>query len=101
VGAIDLIPKDIIICDWHYGRRDSYESTPMFLQRGFRVWPASWRKPDAAKALIDYSRTFNNPKMVGHLNTTWGAVPIKELVSFEPLKYSISEFGTRDKKNAP
>jgi len=100
-GAIDLIPKDIIICDWHYGRRDSYESIPMFLQRGFRVWPASWRKPDAAKALIDYSRTFNNPKMVGHLNTTWGAVPIKELMSFESLKYSTIEFGTRDKKSAP
>lgn len=98
--AVDLVPKDIIICDWHYGRRDAYESIPMFLQKGFRVWPASWKNTEAAKALIDYSLTFNNPKMVGHLNTTWGAVPINKLMSFEPLKYSINKFSSKD-DNAP
>lgn len=94
--AVDLIPKDIIICDWHYGRRDTYESIPMFMKKGFRVWPASWKNTEAAKALVDYSMTFNNPKMVGHLNTTWGAVPINQLTSYEPLKYSISKFSTND-----
>jgi len=94
-GAIDLIPKDIIICDWHYGRREAYESIPMFLEKGFRVWPASWRELDAAKDLIDYSRTFNNPEMVGHLNTTWGAVPMRELMAFKPLMYSTSAFAPR------
>jgi lysophospholipase L1-like esterase len=96
-GAIELIPKDIIVCDWHYEPRGAYESIPMFLDKGFRVWPASWRNPEAAKALIDYSRTFSNPRMVGHLNTTWGAVPIKELAGYEPLKYSISVFRTTQK----
>jgi len=91
-GAIDRIPKDIIICDWHYELRPAYESVPMFLEKGFRVWPASWRKPDAAKAFIDYSRALNNPRMLGHLNTTWGAVPAKDLAAFEPLKLSIAAF---------
>jgi lysophospholipase L1-like esterase len=90
--AVDLIPKDIIICDWHYEKRDAYESVPMFLEKGFRVWPASWRKPEAAKALIDYSVKHNNPRMLGHLNTTWGAVPINELTAFAPLRYSSSTF---------
>ena len=91
-GAIDLIPKDIIICDWHYEPRPAYESIPMFLKKGFRVWPASWRKTDAAKALIDYSQTFSDEKMLGHLNTTWGAVPIKDLPSFEPLRQAVGAF---------
>lgn len=90
--AVDLIPTDIIICDWHYETRVAYDSIPMFLEKGFRVWPASWRKPEAAKALIDYSINQNNPQIVGLLNTTWGTVPIKELIAFEPLKYSISRF---------
>ncbi|OHB65573.1 MAG: hypothetical protein A2Y77_06425 [Planctomycetes bacterium RBG_13_62_9] len=90
--AIDLVPKDIIICDWHYEPRTAYESVPMFLEKGFRVWPASWKKPDAAKAFIDYSRTQNNPRMLGHLNTTWGAVPIKNLATFEPLLLATSSF---------
>jgi acyl-CoA thioesterase-1 len=94
-GAVTLIPKDIIICDWHYEKRDAYESVPMFLKKGFRVWPASWRKPEAAKALIDYSVKQNNPKMVGHLNTTWGVVPINELTTFAPLRYSSSTFVAR------
>jgi len=91
-GAIDRIPKDIVICDWHYELRPAYESVPMFLEKGFQVWPASWRKPDAAKAFIDYSKTLNNPKMLGHLNTTWGVVPLKELTAFEPLKLSTAAF---------
>jgi hypothetical protein len=32
--AIDKIPKDIIICDWHYELRDSYPSIPMFYRKG-------------------------------------------------------------------
>jgi len=90
--AIDLIAKDIIICDWHYEPRDAYESVPMFLDKGFRVWPSSWKKPDAAKALIDYSRAQASPRMLGHLNTTWGAVPMKDLPTFEPIKLSTSSF---------
>ena len=90
--AIDMIPKDIIICDWHYEPRKAYESVPMFLDKGFRVWPASWKKPDAAKALVDYSKQFEDKRMLGHLNTTWGAVAIEDLASFEPLKYATKSF---------
>ncbi|UCD49885.1 MAG: family 20 glycosylhydrolase, partial [Phycisphaerales bacterium] len=91
-GAVDSIPKDIIICDWHYEPRGAYESVPMFLQKGFRVWPASWRKPEAAQALVDYSRGLGHEKMLGHLNTTWGAVSMKDLATFEPLLYAVRAF---------
>ena len=90
--AIDLIPRDIVICDWHYEPRAAYESVPMFIEKGFRVWPASWKNPQAAQALIDYSRTQNHPRMLGHLNTTWGAVPLKDLANFEPLKLATATF---------
>jgi hypothetical protein len=88
--AIDRIAKDIIICDWHYEPRPAYESVPMFLEKGFRVWPSSWKNPEASKALVDYSLARKNPRMLGHLNTTWGAVPIKDLPTFEPLLYATS-----------
>ncbi|MEN6428005.1 MAG: family 20 glycosylhydrolase [Phycisphaerales bacterium] len=90
--AIDLIANDIIICDWHYEPRDAYESVPMFLEKGFRVWPCSWKNAKAAKSLIDYSRVQNNPRMLGHLNTTWGAVPVKDLATFEPIKLATNSF---------
>lgn len=45
--AIDLIYKDIMICDWHYERPDQ---TPVyFAYKGFRVITCPWRKPEIAK----------------------------------------------------
>jgi len=82
--GIDSIPKDIIICPWHYERRDSYLSIPMFIERGFRVLPASWNDVDATKALIQFSRSQSGPKLLGHMFTTWG-VKKEELLQFPPL----------------
>lgn len=87
-AAVDRIPKDIVICDWHYRRRDAYESIPMFLEKGFRVWPASWREMDGVKALVEYSLGLDDARMLGHLNTTWGAVPINKLPTFEPIVFA-------------
>jgi hypothetical protein len=82
--AIDLIPKDIIICPWHYEVRDSYPSIPMFMDKGFRVLPATWKNVDAARALIDFSRTHSSPKLLGFMFTTWG-VGKDALLEFPPL----------------
>jgi hypothetical protein len=88
--AVDMIPKDIIICPWHYEQMDEYPSIPMFIEKGFRVLPAGWRKPEATKSLIRYSFQFRSPQMLGHLFTTWG-VKSQELLNFpsilEGIKY--------------
>lgn len=83
-GAIDMIPKDIIVCPWHYEPRDSYPSIPMFLNKGFRVLPAGWNNAEATKALIEYSRQYDDPKLLGYMFTTWG-VKKETLVEFAPL----------------
>jgi hypothetical protein len=71
--AVDRIPKDIIICDWHYELRNEYPSVPFFQQKGFRVLPSSWRHVQAALALRDYARKNATEKMIGHLCTTWSS----------------------------
>lgn len=83
--AIDLVPKDIIICDWHYELRETYESVPMFLEKGFRVLPSSWRNVEASQAFITYSLQQNNDNILGHLFTTWRRMPADKLVEFEPM----------------
>jgi hypothetical protein len=71
--AADLIPKDIIICPWHYEPMEGgYPSIPMLIGKGFRVLPTSWNKPDAMKMLIEYSYSQGSPKMLGHLFSIWG-----------------------------
>jgi hypothetical protein len=75
-SAVDMIPKNIIICPWHYEKMPAYPSIPMFINKGFRVLPSSWRDVDAAKSLISYSNEIESPKMLGHLFTTWGRTDI-------------------------
>jgi hypothetical protein len=69
--AVDMIPKDVIICPWHYELKKTYPSLPMFVEKGFSILPASWHKLDASKALIEYSQSLHSPKVLGHLFTTW------------------------------
>ena len=69
--STDMIPKDIIICDWHYDLAQQYPSVRWFQDKGFRVWPCGWNDPAATLALIDSARLDAGPGMLGHLYTTW------------------------------
>lgn len=84
-AAVDMIPKDIIICPWHYEpMAGGYPSIPMFIEKGFRVVPTSWNKLDALKMLIEYSYKQDSPKMLGHLFSIWGR-PRGPLPEYPPM----------------
>ena len=82
--AIDKIPHDIIMCDWHYEVRDHYPSVPYFQEKGFRVWPASWRNTKAALALLEEGRRVNKGLVIGHMGTTWGSATAFGKALLEP-----------------
>jgi hypothetical protein len=46
--AIDMIPKDVMICDWHYERPD--KTAVYFAMKGFKVVTCPWRNPGVAVA---------------------------------------------------
>jgi type 1 glutamine amidotransferase len=53
--AVDLIPKDVFICDWHYERADL--SPVYFAMKGFNVASCPWTNPKAAlQQLADMTR---------------------------------------------
>jgi hypothetical protein len=49
--AIDMIPKDVFICDWHYERLDP--TAVLFALKGFRVATCPWRNGDLAKQQLE------------------------------------------------
>jgi len=83
--AIDLIPKDIIICDWHYELREDYPSIPIFLDKGFQVLPAGWREVAAVEALIGDMQKHPSEQLLGYLCTTWGAAKPGEIANWLPV----------------
>ena len=85
--AVDKIPKDIIICDWHYelNATNTYPSIPFFLEKGFRVLPTSFRNPAQVKILIDYSLQVPGDRMLGHLCTIWRGAEAGQTRKFPAL----------------
>ena len=77
--AIDMIPKDIMICDWHYQRADP--TAAYFAIKGFDVVTSSWRKGEVAKeqmALMETLKKNSKEEIAQHLkgmvHTSWGSV---------------------------
>jgi hypothetical protein len=74
--AIDMIPKDVVICDWHYERPDQ---TPVyFAMKGFRVITCPWRTPPTAVIQTEdmakykkYATPEMKPRYYGMMQTTW------------------------------
>ncbi len=88
--AIDMIPKDIVLCDWHYEVMERYPSIALFLDKGFPVLPGGWRSEAATHLLLDEAlRHRDHPNMLGYLCTTWGHVGPGELVTFPPIRIAL------------
>ncbi len=76
--AIDMIPKEVMICDWHYERPDQ---TPVwFAMKGFRVLTCPWRNPAVAIVQTEDMarlRRQATPQMqdryAGMLQTVWSS----------------------------
>lgn len=73
-AAIDQVPKDIVICDWHY---DSAPDTARFFAgKGFDVVECPWRKPAVALAQWQQIRALRSDPALGRhalgmVQTTW------------------------------
>lgn len=104
-GAVDRIPKDIVICDWHYeplsrypGKPSDYNSVPFLLGKGFRVWPSGWKNAAVVEAFVDSAAKHRTDRLMGYLATTWGAVKPAELAEWEPLRVGFSRVTEWDRR---
>jgi hypothetical protein len=74
--AIDMIPKDIVICDWHYERPD--HTAPYFAMHQLDVVSCPYRKPEVGIAQLENLfryRSQSTPDMAarfqGMMQTVW------------------------------
>lgn len=91
---LEMIPKDIIIVDWHYGARSFYSSAETFEKAGFpyivspSVWnflttyPTNLNAIANIKYMVKSGLTFSS---IGMINSNWGdygAETFKELLYY-------------------
>jgi N-acetyl-beta-hexosaminidase len=74
--AVDMIPKDVMICDWHYERPD--KTAVYFAMKGFDVVTCPWRRPDVAASqmadMINFRQTATptmKERYKGIVQTVW------------------------------
>lgn len=74
--AIDLIAKDVVICDWHYERPD--QTAVYFAMKGLNVITCPWRNPKIAVAqtqdMLRFRQTATKemkPRYFGMMQTVW------------------------------
>ncbi len=75
-AAIDMIPKDVVICDWHY---DNAEPTaPIFALKGLRVIACPYNKADVTRAQLEMIQSFRENsnkdlqgRFLGVMQTVW------------------------------
>lgn len=75
-SALDTIPNNVVICDWHYERAEP--TAPYFAAKGFQVVSCPWNRAEVARAQINamhHHRANSNPTL-GHrfrgvMQTIW------------------------------
>src|SRR4030042_6021284 len=75
-AAIDMIPKDVVICDWHYERAEP--TAAIFALKGLRVIACPYDKADVTRAQLELIQSFkeNSNKVLqgrflGVMQTVW------------------------------
>ncbi len=69
--AVDAVPRDIVICDWHYER--AFPTPRFFAEQGFSVVASPWQKADVALEELATVRQMRleDERALGVLQTTW------------------------------
>jgi len=74
--AINLISRDVVICDWHY--ENAPPTAPFFAVNGFNVISCPWRDVQVSLGLLDWLKLAQSPtnkalapRFRGVLQTTW------------------------------
>ena len=74
--AIDIVAKDVVICDWHYERADP--TAALFALKGFRVITCPYRRPEVTRAQLEMTDLFRansvdrvKDRYYGFMQTVW------------------------------
>jgi hypothetical protein len=65
---LDRLPRDTVICDWHYGPQTEYPTLDLLRNAGFPVIACTWYNP---RNLCYFSADAYRKGALGMLQTTW------------------------------
>jgi hypothetical protein len=86
--AVDLIPRDVVICDWQY---DEDNQTPVyFALKGFRVVTCAWTRPQVA---VNQVEDLYRSRAVSGKNIKYNYYGIAETIWSSPAQFLTGFYG--------
>jgi len=94
----DQLPKDIVICDWHYvDQRADFSSLAIFQSEGFRVIGTTWRNSETTRLFSQFAA---DNDAYGMMATIWFYVPLRKWSTAEEiLRVSAEYYGAAFSEN--
>ena len=91
--AINTVPKDIIMCDWHYESQTEFPSLEVYKKAGFKMLISPWRVKEHADNFINYAIAHDEGQVEGILLTTWcGSGDLARCILYgEPGKWKFTD----------
>jgi hexosaminidase len=91
-GAIDLLPSDITLLDWHYVQENPmFKSSAYFIDKGHPVIGATFEDPQTTKRFASYLKTQGSGVM-GMCATLWYRVPWRHLAAIKEIMSESERF---------
>lgn len=69
--AINMVAKDILVCDWHYESQLEFPSVDIFAKANMRMFVCPMRVKQHAINFIEYAKKHDQGHIEGLLMTTW------------------------------
>ena len=88
--AIELISKEVVICDWHYERADP--TAALFALKGFRVITCPWRNPGVTREQLLMMDSFRSGSVDGVRDRYYGLMQ----TVWSPAASFLEQFYTDD-----
>lgn len=104
--AIDMIPKDVVIMDWHY--QTAYKTPPLFAKKGFNVIAMTWNNVRVAlqqvkmmDELIKVAPENESKRYWGVIQSYWGNThSFIEGLSDRPVRNSSKMYSDKTNQKA-
>jgi len=84
-ASLVQLPRDIVMCDWHYEWKKEYPSIPLLATAGYQIWPSGFLPLKASRAFSDYAQA-HPTNVIGYLATTWNTTSISNAPQWPPIK---------------
>ncbi|MBN1674842.1 MAG: family 20 glycosylhydrolase [Kiritimatiellae bacterium] len=97
--AVAAIPRDVVICDWHYDSGEDFRSLAFFKEQGFPVIACGWFE---LGNVVNFTRAALRAGAEGYCMTTWtgiggmtakarltAAIPIAAQYAWAPHRFEL------------